>query len=88
MGPLAKIVFIADKIEPSRQEVKPALRELLRRVLRGSEDMSLDRFFSIVLDETVEFLRGKEADISAGTLRLMEAMHEQVRGDSRREKGG
>jgi nicotinate-nucleotide adenylyltransferase len=88
MGPLAKVVFMADKIEPSRQEVKPALRELLQRVLQGSEDISLDKFFSIVLDETVEFLQGKEADISEGTLRLMRAMHEQVRGDSRKEKSG
>ncbi|MDR2792329.1 MAG: nicotinate (nicotinamide) nucleotide adenylyltransferase [Treponema sp.] len=69
MGPLAKIVFMADKIEVSRPEVKPYLRELCAR-----PSVSLDELFTTVLDETVVFLRAKEQDISEGTLRLLDSM--------------
>ncbi|MDR0375499.1 MAG: nicotinate (nicotinamide) nucleotide adenylyltransferase [Treponema sp.] len=69
MGPLAKIVFMADKIEVSRPEVKPSLRELCARPLT-----SLDELFAVVLEETVTFLMAKEQDISEGTLRLLASM--------------
>jgi nicotinate-nucleotide adenylyltransferase len=70
MGPLAKVIFIADKIEPSRGEVRQDLRES-----RDSTD--LDGFFTMVLDETVAFLRSKETELSEGTLRLLDLMHKR-----------
>ncbi|MDR2447005.1 MAG: nicotinate (nicotinamide) nucleotide adenylyltransferase [Treponema sp.] len=69
MGPLAKIVFMADKIEVSRPEVKPSLRELCVR-----PRISLDELFAVVLEETVTFLMAKEQDVSEGTLRLLDSM--------------
>jgi nicotinate-nucleotide adenylyltransferase len=70
MGPLAKVVFIADKIEPSRESVSRNLRELT-----GFPD--LDSLFTAVLDETVAFLRSRETELSEGTLRLLDLMHKR-----------
>lgn len=70
MGPLAKVVFIADKIEPSRESVSRNLRELT-----GFSD--LDSLFTAVLDETVAFLRSRETELSEGTLRLLDLMHKR-----------
>lgn len=70
MGPLAKVVYIADKIEISREEVNPAIRELSRTA-------GLDRLFEAVLDDTVAYLRSRKLDISEGTLRLFEAVHKK-----------
>jgi nicotinate-nucleotide adenylyltransferase len=68
MGPLAKVVFIADKIEVSREHVSPALRD------NGSFD-DLDTLFAAVLNETVAYLRSRELTLSKGTLRLLEVMN-------------
>jgi nicotinate-nucleotide adenylyltransferase len=67
MGPLAKAVFIADKIEVSREHVSPALRD------NGSFD-NLDALFAAVLDETVAYLRSRSLTLSKGTLRLLEVI--------------
>ncbi|MDR2417643.1 MAG: nicotinate (nicotinamide) nucleotide adenylyltransferase [Treponema sp.] len=70
MGGLAKILFIADKIEVTREEINPALRDL-------SETGSLDQLFTAVLDNNVAYLRSCQVDISEGTLRLLDAMHKR-----------
>jgi nicotinate-nucleotide adenylyltransferase len=75
MGPLAKVVYIADKIEVSREQVSPELRDMGMRAM-GS-DISLDALFAAVLDETVAYLRSRELDLSEGTLRLLEAIHKR-----------
>jgi nicotinate-nucleotide adenylyltransferase len=67
MGSLAKAVFIADKIEVSREHVSPALRNT------DSFD-DLDALFAAVLDETVAYLRSRELTLSKGTLRLLEVI--------------
>jgi nicotinate-nucleotide adenylyltransferase len=67
MGPLAKAVFIADKIEVSREQVSPALRN------PGSFG-DLDTLFAAVLNETVTYLRSRSLTLSKGTLRLLEVM--------------
>ncbi|MDR1216341.1 MAG: nicotinate (nicotinamide) nucleotide adenylyltransferase [Treponema sp.] len=56
MGQLAKIVFIADKIEVTRPSVRPNIRELCQHV---PPTMSLDELFSLILNETVDFLRSR-----------------------------
>jgi nicotinate-nucleotide adenylyltransferase len=64
MGPLSKIIYIADKLEPSRAEVDPALRELARTA-------DLDSLFGAVLNRTAAFLRSQGKSIAEGTLRLL-----------------
>jgi nicotinate-nucleotide adenylyltransferase len=68
MGPLAKVVYVADKIEASRKGVDPELRDLDRYA-------DLDDLFTAVLDETVAYLRSQEVNLSPGTQRLLTAMH-------------
>jgi nicotinate-nucleotide adenylyltransferase len=67
MGPLAKVVFIADKIEVSREHISPGLRN-------SRSFPSLDALFAAVLDETVAFLRARKYTLSKGTLRLLEVI--------------
>jgi nicotinate-nucleotide adenylyltransferase len=73
MGPLAKALYIADKIEVSREGVDPALRDFAPYAEDGSP-LALDRLFGKILNETVVWLRSKEVDLSEGTLRLLEVM--------------
>jgi len=70
MGSLAKVVYVADKIEISRHGVDPALRALCRSA-------DLDTLFRAVLNNTVAHLRSKEVDLSYGTKRLLAAMHKR-----------
>jgi nicotinate-nucleotide adenylyltransferase len=71
MGPLAKAVYIADKMEVSREKADPALREMC---YSGG---SLDQVFFAVLDNTVSWLRSKQIDLSAETFRLLEKMRDK-----------
>ncbi|MDR2478353.1 MAG: nicotinate (nicotinamide) nucleotide adenylyltransferase [Treponema sp.] len=68
MGPLAKIVYIADKMEVSREKVNPAPGNMCRS---GSD---LDSVFFAVLDETVKWLRSKKLELSKETFQLLEKM--------------
>jgi nicotinate-nucleotide adenylyltransferase len=70
MGPLAKVVYLADKLEISRQDLDPMLLEL-------RETAPLDRLFEAVLEETVGYLRSQALDISEGTLRLFETLRKR-----------
>lgn len=78
MGQLAKIVFIADKIEVTRPIVRPAVREICQHT---PPDISLDELFSLILDETVDFMRSKNMDVSQETLRLLDAMQRKTASD-------
>ena len=68
MGPLAKVVYIADKIEVSREKIDPAVRKLAY-----TED-DLDRIFVTVLEQTVSWLRAKKVKLSQESLALLEKM--------------
>ena len=68
MCSLAKVVYIADKIEVSRTGVDRTLRELSRTA-------DLDTLFLAVLYNTVSYLRSREMDISYGTKKLLAAMN-------------
>ncbi|MDR3114351.1 MAG: nicotinate (nicotinamide) nucleotide adenylyltransferase [Treponema sp.] len=70
MGALAKVVYIADKLENSREDLDPAIREL-------RETAELDQLFGAVLVETVGYLRSRSLDISEGTLRLFETVRKR-----------
>jgi nicotinate-nucleotide adenylyltransferase len=70
MGPIARIVYIADKIEISREGIDPILRKM-------SQESDLDTLFSEVLSDTVNFLKSRHLDISYGTRRLLAAMRKK-----------
>jgi nicotinate-nucleotide adenylyltransferase len=76
MGPLEKIIYIADKMEPTRKS------EQLRR---GDSDQrgsgrefenreSLDSLFASVLKDTAAYLRSRKLDLSEDTRRLLETI--------------
>jgi nicotinate-nucleotide adenylyltransferase len=67
MGDLARVVYIADKIEVSREGVNPELREL---GCRGD----LDSLFAGVFEDTLSWLKSRQMDISVNTLQLLETM--------------
>jgi nicotinate-nucleotide adenylyltransferase len=70
MGLLAKLVYVADKIEPSREDLKPEFREWERYP-------DPDSLFAAVLDDAVAYLRSRKYDLSEGTTRLLEAIHKR-----------
>ena len=68
MCDLAKVVYVADKIEVSRPRIETSLKEM-------RDSAGLETLFAAVLDDTVAYLRSRELDISYGTRRLLAAMH-------------
>jgi nicotinate-nucleotide adenylyltransferase len=72
MDSLAKVVYVADKIEISRDDVDPVLRKMSRE--GGLEDL-----FTAVLNDTVSYLKSRSLDISYGTRRLLAAMQKRVK---------
>jgi nicotinate-nucleotide adenylyltransferase len=76
MGPLEKIVYIADKIEPTRKNA-PARKgasayESPEEIIRKGG--SLDSLFYAVLKDTAAYLRSRRIDISGDTKKLLAAM--------------
>jgi len=69
MGPLAKVLYIADKMEVSRVKVDPATRN---RILSGD---TLDRIFIGVLERAVSSIRDRKLELSKNTLGLLEKMN-------------
>jgi nicotinate-nucleotide adenylyltransferase len=72
MGSLAKLVYIADKVEVSRKRVDGRLRDLARN--GDGSPATLEGLFREVLGETVGWLRSRQMDISGETLGLLESM--------------
>ena len=71
MCALAKIVYIADKVEFSREKIDPNLRSLCYT------ETELDKIFAAVLDQTVSWLRSHKIDLSKETLHLLENLQEK-----------
>jgi nicotinate-nucleotide adenylyltransferase len=69
MGPLAKVIYIADKTEVSRN-IDPALRKMLY-------DSDLDSILFAVVKKTISKLQSKKLDLSEDTLKLLERMKEK-----------
>jgi nicotinate-nucleotide adenylyltransferase len=67
MGPLAKVLYIADKVESSRESVEPGLRDFSGYGGAGG----LDRLFTKILGETVSWLRQRGIDPAGDALRLL-----------------
>jgi nicotinate-nucleotide adenylyltransferase len=70
MGALAKIVYIADKIEIGREGVDPKMRDF-------NKYKDLDSLFELVFNDTVAYLNAKNLVLSEGTLRLIEAIQKR-----------
>lgn len=70
MGLYARVLYIADKIEISRNDVREDLRELSR----GAD---LDTLFAAVFTDTVVSLRNRNLDISFGTRKLLSAINKR-----------
>jgi nicotinate-nucleotide adenylyltransferase len=73
MGPLTKIIYIADKVEVSRERIDGFLRKPCFQA--GNE--TLDELFAHVFNEVVAWLRSKEYDLPVETLRLIDKMQEK-----------
>jgi nicotinate-nucleotide adenylyltransferase len=76
MDPLAKVLYIADKIESSRETVDPGLRDF--RGYAGTGEQGLDRLFEKIFSETVAWLRSKKFDLYDGTLKLLAKLERGV----------
>jgi nicotinate-nucleotide adenylyltransferase len=72
MGPLARVVFIADKIEVSRKNIHPRFRDLAGSA--GPED-SLEGLFRAVLEDNVRWLKRQGLEPAEETLGLLPAFH-------------
>ncbi|MDR2343409.1 MAG: nicotinate (nicotinamide) nucleotide adenylyltransferase [Spirochaetaceae bacterium] len=77
MGPLAKIVYIADKIEAARTTVDPRLRQI---AFSGEgKTLSLDALFRIVVDAVVTWLLERGLSVADETLKLRSGIiHEET----------
>ncbi|MDR2178530.1 MAG: nicotinate (nicotinamide) nucleotide adenylyltransferase [Treponema sp.] len=76
MNPLAKAVYIADKIEVSREGVEPRLRDF--REYEGTGEQGLDRLFGKIFVETVAWLRSKKFELCEGTIGLLKQIERGV----------
>ena len=83
MGDLAKLVFIADKIEFSRPGDNCKLREKAAGKAKGKK-YSLDELFIAVLKDNVEWLKKSGIKAAEETLRLLEKTGDIM--DGRRSK--
>ena len=64
MGDLAKILYIADKIEFSRDYIHPEIRKMCGLT-------SLDELFNSVLEENITFLKTQKKEISYNARKLL-----------------
>ena len=69
MGPLAKVIYIADKTEATRT-IEPALRKMCR------ED-SLDNILIAVIEKTITKLQAKGQDLSQDTILLLNKIRKE-----------
>jgi len=65
MGDLAKIIFIADYIEPRRKHIT-------EKYIKNLKGKTLNEMLEIVLKSVVDYLRKKEKNVSEKTLQLLE----------------
>jgi len=74
MGTLAKIIYIADKTEVTRN-IEPALRKMCST---ASSEEELDRILLAVIEKTMIKLKSKEQIVSKDTLKLLKKVKERL----------
>jgi predicted HD superfamily hydrolase involved in NAD metabolism len=67
MGPISKIVFVADFLEPTREFVSPEFR---RRTL----GLSLDEMTLAVLERKLHYVRAESREVAPAALALLEEL--------------
>lgn len=67
MGPVSRIVFVADFLEPTRELVSPEFR-------RRSLALSLDEMVLAVLERKLHYVRAASREISPDSLALLEEL--------------
>ena len=67
MGPISKIVFAADFLEPTREFVSPEFR---RRTL----GLSLDEMVLAVLDRKIHFVKSASQEVAGASMTLREEL--------------
>jgi nicotinate-nucleotide adenylyltransferase len=72
MGPLAKVIYIADKVEWSRGKLLPLRDRIYSVPIPG-----LDELFTAALYDNVAYLDSHEMTVSPGTRRLLKLMREK-----------
>ena len=72
MSPLAKVIFIADKMELSRDKAEPAVRKKI------FECYNLDEVFFDVFDQNIKGLLSRKLKLSKETLKLISKRKEIV----------
>lgn len=70
MGDLAKVLYVADKIEPGRSHVTAAY-------LDRAYAMGLDEVFLFVLKENVDYLRARGKKIALASLQLLSFLEKE-----------
>ncbi|GHV85366.1 nicotinate-nucleotide adenylyltransferase [Spirochaetia bacterium] len=84
MGNLAKLVFIADKIEYTRPDVQNRFREMAVPALSaggpdsGQDKTKLDDIFYAVLEDNVRWLREQGKTVAEETITLLDTMKVEV----------
>lgn len=76
MCPLAKIIYIADKAEVSRN-IDPAVKIMCYEEEKSQSLKALDNIFYAVLRKTVSKLQARELNLSLDTLKLLERMKDR-----------
>jgi nicotinate-nucleotide adenylyltransferase len=71
MGPLAKVIFVADKIEPGRAYVN-------REYLKNLRDLTLDELTLSVLEDNIEHLIHKGKRVAGESFELLEELNGAV----------
>ncbi|AEF80934.1 nicotinate (nicotinamide) nucleotide adenylyltransferase [Leadbettera azotonutricia] len=71
MGPLAKVLYVADKIEVSRGYADPSLREM---------DIGLDELFAVVLKTITDWLSSQQLALAPETKKLLESINKERTG--------
>ena len=70
MGDLAKVIFIADYIEPRRKHIT-------KEYLQNLEGKTLNEMFEIVLKSVIDYLGKKEKKVSEKTIQLLEELENE-----------
>jgi len=74
MGTLAKIIYIADKTEVTRN-IEPMLRNMCAS---ASDEKDLDRILLAVIEKTMLKIKSKEQAVSKDTLKLLKKVKEKL----------
>ncbi len=77
MSDFAKVLFVADKIEPGREHITPER-------LRSFEKLSLNELTFLIVQENIDYLQGKGKKVADVTFELYEHLKQLLKEESKR----